>query len=55
MCSEFKCCNILNIYFVVYSPFTNKAKAEPSKDCSEALAQKPLHTLSESKAKPGTV
>lgn len=55
MCSECKCCNIFNIYFVVYSPFTTKAKAEPSKDCSEASAQRPLQTLSESEAKPGTV
>lgn len=54
VCSACKCCNILNIYFVVYSPFITKAKAEPSKDCSEASAQKPLQTISESEVKPGT-
>ena len=54
MCSACKFLNILNMYFFVYSTFITKAKAEPSKDCSEASAQKPLQTISESKTKPGT-
>lgn len=53
VCSACKC-NILNIYFVVYSPFITKAKAEPRQDSSEASAQKPLQTIPESETKPGT-
>lgn len=53
-CSACKSYNIFNYYFVVYSPFITKAKAEASKDCSEASAQMPRQTLSESETKPGT-